>query len=168
MKYCIEIIRDENGDVVERNILFATTSMSAMPRGKECVVIDGPSDIDNVGLKMVSVDENSELFIEDDPDKLAAQAAEDEIALRVRRMDFGRRLIAIISIRNDVKEFTQEQILQFMSDYSEINTALLNGSIGTAKAQIQAITPDGVITTQGDKDALLGEITAKEAELGYS
>lgn len=93
--------------------------------------------------------------------------AENDISTRMNRQDFGRRIIAIMSIRNDAKALNQSQIIQFASDYANINTALLNGSIATAKGLIQAITPDGTITTQGDKDALINEINANEARLGY-
>lgn len=91
----------------------------------------------------------------------------NDINNRMNRQDFGRRLIAIMSIRNDAKALNQSQIVQFASDYADINMALLNGSIATAKALIQAITPDGTITTQADKDALIAEINANETRLGY-
>jgi hypothetical protein len=166
MKYCVELIRDENQEITQRNILFAVMQICAIPRGKECIFVEG-SDSDNISLKRCVLDENNEPIIENDPDKIAIQISENEIDLRMKRQDFGRRLIAIISIRNDSKDLDASEIVQFATDYATINTALLNGSIGTAKALIQAITPDGVITTQADKDALINEINAKETELGY-
>lgn len=166
MYYCVEIIRNEYGNITGTKIISASTMLFPMPRGKECVMVSGPYT-DNISLKKATMDIYENIIIEDDNDAIAALANEEEIALRVKRQEFGRRLIAIISIRNDAKSFTQAQIEQFASDYAAINTALLNGSIATAKAQITAITPDGTITTQGDKDALLNEINANETSLGY-
>jgi hypothetical protein len=167
MNYCVEVIRDMYNNITGYNILFATSQVAVMPRGKECILLEGPSDLDVMGLQRVSIDQNGVPFIEEDPSKVALQVSEDEIKLRIRRQEFGRRIIAIMSIRNDSKNLTGPQIVQFATDYANINTALLNGSIATAKALIQAITPDGVITTQTDKDALINEIEANEANLGY-
>jgi len=166
MFYLAQVFRNEENEITERRLL-GKSSKNEMTSKQEHVIIFDSADHD-LDRSKVSVDQDGNLFIEIDEDKVAALNQEIEITLRVKRMDFGRRLIAIMSIRNDAKEFTQEEIVQFMADYSDINTALLNGSIVTAKAMIQAITPDGTITTQGDKDALLNEITANEAALGYT
>lgn len=97
----------------------------------------------------------------------AETISSNDLMNRIKRQDFGRKVIAIMSIRNDAKNLNSSQIVQFAQDYADINMALLNGSIATAKALIQAITPDGVITTQADKDVLVAEINANEAQLGY-
>lgn len=167
MKYCIEIVRDGSGAITARNILYASPGTVPLPRGKECVLIDGPNDESKLGFQKVSVDQDGNLFVEDDPDKIAKQQLENAIALRIKRQDFGRRLIAIITIRNDVKNLTSQQEEQIATSFASINSALLNGRIDNAKADIQAIVPDGTLVTQADIDAILAEIVANEPALGY-
>jgi hypothetical protein len=50
---------------------------------------------------------------------------------------------------------TSEQTDAMSSAFSEIKNALADGRPGKAKALIQAATPDGVVVTQGMKDAAL-------------
>jgi hypothetical protein len=167
MKYFIEFTRDQNNQITHRQILFAVDGLAANPRGKDGQFINGPSDVGDVHMKRVSLDNDGNMFIEDDPDKVALKAIEDEIALRMARQDFGRRVIAIITIRNDDKDLTSEQKTQISDNYETVNRELLNGRIDIAKASIQAATPDGTLITQADKDAILAEISANEARLGY-
>lgn len=108
---------------------------------------------------------NPELFL--DPTKVASSNNEQDINTRLERMDFGRRVIAIMSIRNDAKTLTQGQLQQLLNDYDDINKFLQSGSIATARALIDAVTPDGTITTDADKTALLAEIDANLSRLGY-
>lgn len=165
MYFIVEIVRDENGDVIERNILHACSS-PMLKRGVECVAILDETDRD-VSITKVSVDESGELFLEDDTDKIALQTSEDEIALRVTRIKFGQRLVAIMSIRNDAKSLTTQQIVQLVSDFADINQCWLNGSIQTSRALIDALTPDETILTTADKTAILAEIDANLTALGY-
>lgn len=165
MFYVIQIVRDENGDIVDR-LIASKAKKSALLRGVESVVIEDSVD-HNILTSKVSVDGNGELFIEEDSDKVAAKASEDEIAMRIKRIDFGRRLIAIMSIRNDAKSLTQGQIVQLVKDFADINTAWLNGSISTSRALVDALTPDETILTTADKTAILAEIDANLTELGY-
>jgi len=116
---------------------------------------------------MVSVDGEGQLFIEPDPDKIAADEQEQEIELRVKRIQFGQRLIAIMSIRNDAKDLNPSQIVELVATFQTINTAWLNGSIATSRAIIDALTPDEELITSADKTAILAEIDAKWLELGY-
>jgi hypothetical protein len=166
MKYCIELIRDGSGVVTGGTIRYITNSLAPLPRGGDCIYIDGPN-LEDYSTKKASLDQNGNFFIEDDAAKIASQATEVAIALRMQRQDFGRRLIAMMSIRNDAKGLTVGQNATLMSTFSAINAALLNGSIDTAKSEIQSVTPDGTLVTQADKDAILSEITANESRLGY-
>ena len=164
MFYSIEIVRDENKDVIARNILSYSTQPIGV-RGKEIAFInDVERDLETT---KVSVDQDGNLYLEDDTDKLALQASEYEIAMRVQRIQFGQRLVAIMSIRNDAKSLTTEQIVQLVSDFADINQAWLNGSIQTSRALIDALTPDETILTTADKTAILAEIDANLTALGY-
>ena len=163
--YYVEIVRNDSLEITDRILRGYSNKRRANGIGEVQFVYAEEKDI---ALQRAALDGDGNLIVEDDPAAATAGVAtESEIQLRISRIDFGKRLIAIMSIRNDTKGWTSSDVAQFASDYADINTALLNGSIGTAKALINAITPDGTITTQGDKDALLGEITANEAALGY-
>lgn len=72
-----------------------------------------------------------------------------------------------MSIRNDAKNLSGAQIVQLVQDFASINTAWLNGSIATSRALIAALTPDETILTTADKTAILAEIDANLASLGY-
>jgi len=164
MFYCVEIVRDENKDIIDRKIILASITPHFI-RGAECVLV---SDIErDIEITKVSVDGNGELFLEDDQDKIDARVTEEAIAMRVKRIAFGQRLIAIMSIRNDAKSLTQGQIVQLVTDFADINTAWLNGSIQTSRALIDAITPDETILTTADKNAMLAEIDNNLTSLGY-
>lgn len=164
MFYQIEIVRDEEKNIIDRRAIMKTQQPTRL-RGKEVEVLE---DIDrDLDITKVSVDENGVLFLEDDADKIAARDQEIEIALRIKRIEFGKRLIAIMSIRNDAKNLTTPQIIQLVTDFSDINTAWANGSIATSRALVDAITPDGTILTTADKTAILAEIDANLTALGY-
>ncbi len=161
----VQIIRDGEGAVTERKILHGS-SLPVKPDGIECEIVEAASGTDISRLK-ASVDGNGVLFLEDDDDKIAATAAEADIAIRMKRIQFGQRLVAIMSIRNDAKDLTGEQVVQLIQDFAAINTAWLNGMIETSRAMVNAITPDETILTTADKTAILAEIDANLAALGY-
>lgn len=160
--YTIEILRDENGDIVDRKCLMRTNSPT-MIRGKECVVVESQTEIEP-DFVSVSVDGNGVLSV---AENTSLKTAEADIALRMKRIQFGHRLVAIMSIRNDAKSLTGAQIVQLVADFSSINTAWLNGSIATSRALVDAITPDETLITTADKTAILAEIDANLAGLGY-
>lgn len=160
--YTIEILRDENGDIVDRKCLMRTNSPT-MLRGKECVVVSSENKIEP-DFVSVSVDGNGVLSV---AENTSLKTAESDIAVRMKRIQFGQRLVAIMSIRNDAKNLTGAQIVQLVQDFASINTAWLNGSIATSRALVDAITPDGTILTTADKTAILAEIDANLTALGY-
>ncbi len=91
----------------------------------------------------------------------AALASSDAaIAQKLKNMEFGKRVLAIVSIRNDAKSLQPADVLSISNTYAPIQALLLSGSIATAKAQIEAIIPDGTLVTQADLDAILAEINA--------
>lgn len=91
---------------------------------------------------------------------LAQVGSEAAIALKLKNMEFGKRVLAIVSIRNDAKSLQPADVVSLSNTYAPIQGLLLNGSIATAKAQVEAITPDGTLVTQGDLDAILAEMNA--------
>ena len=162
--YFFEIIRNEQGEVTNRIVRYSSNKKHLSPE-YEHGVIESEEEVDL--FKKVSVDENGVAFLEEDADAIALQASEDAIALRIKRIAFGQRLVAIMSIRNDAKSLTGAQIVQLVNDFADINTAWLNGSISTSRALIDALTPDETILTTADKTAILAEIDANLTALGY-
>lgn len=159
--YTIQIFRDENGDVTNRKCISRSLS-PLLRRGLECVAVPHDEEIDPAYVSVEEVE--GQLVVSENT---TLKNAEADIALRMRRIQFGQRLVAIMSIRNDAKNLTGAQIVQLVQDFASINTAWLNGSIATSRALVDAITPDGTILTEDDKTAILAEIDANLASLGY-
>lgn len=168
MYFTIKITRDEEGVITSRDVTQKSSEPN-LPRGGEYLSIKGDKNLSlkNAKVKVEIAEGREYLSIIEDPAKKALSDSEEEIELRLRRMDFGKRLIAIMSIRSDEKELNTGQVVQLNKDFSDINAAVLNGSISTAKALISFFAPDGTIITQSDKDALLSEINNNETDLGY-
>lgn len=112
------------------------------------VVVDGAL-VEDAGLK-ASVEAAD----------LAKAGADAAIAQKLKNMEFGKRVLAIVSVRNDAKSLQPADVLSLSNTYAPIQALLLNGSIATAKAQVEAITPDGTLVTQADLDAILAEMNA--------
>ena len=91
-------------------------------------------------------------------DKEAEAAMSEAIALKLSRMECGKKVIAIFSIRNDAKNLTTQQVQTLSETYAQVQSLLMNGSLETSAMVITGIAPDGIITTQADKDALLSEL----------
>lgn len=93
--------------------------------------------------------------------KAAVQAISDKeaaIAAAMSAIAFGSRIIAYFGVLTDAKDLSVEQIATLNETFGPIMTLLNSGSIGTAKAAIEAITPDGVLITENDITLILGEI----------
>lgn len=86
------------------------------------------------------------------------KALEDGIAQALKRINHGKRIIALLVVRNASKSLNKGQIKQMNATYAEIKGLLETGSLETAKDEIVAITPDGTIVTDADKTALVAEI----------
>lgn len=90
-----------------------------------------------------------------------AQAERDQEALidqALTRMNCGRRVIGLLLLRNEPKGLTTGQIKQMNTTYASIKGLLETGSLLSAKEEMQLVTPDGTITTDGDKTALIARI----------
>lgn len=83
---------------------------------------------------------------------------EARIQRRIKWIEAGKRIIAIVADRNDQKNLTGEQVIQMMQTYSVAQNLLLVGALDTAKSIIESVTPDGVIVTNEDKEIILNEL----------
>jgi hypothetical protein len=90
--------------------------------------------------------------------KAASDAMEAAIEQAYKAINHGKRVIALLVVRNASKGLTTAQIEQMNLTYSEIKNLLETGSLVTAKEKIELITPDGTIVTESDKTALVSEI----------
>lgn len=156
------------------NKTYSSKSDCESAEGQACYDITG-KDLRYHTLQEVQVgeDENQQPIMEtqllEDADLKASVIAADaakatyEAALdaRMSRQTKCLRVIALIGHLNEQKNLTQEQVITFVQTYKDIQLMLLGLSLPTARAMIAAVTPDGVITTQADIDALLAEIDAQ-------
>lgn len=88
------------------------------------------------------------------------QKAQYEAALgqATKAMDCGRRVIAVLIVRNASKSLTTQQVGQMVATYAQPKGLLETGSLVTAKEVISSITADGLLVTEADKTALTSEI----------
>lgn len=88
----------------------------------------------------------------------ARKIKEAQIAAAMKSITCGRRVIALLSVKNSLKGLTNAQVKQMNNDYKEIKGLLESGALDTSKEEINAITPDGTIVTAQDKIDLIAEI----------
>lgn len=127
-------------------------------------------------VKLAGYEKKEEKIISLDPNKVSAWESqkaieaqkatkEAQINSAEKRMASGRRVIALMLVRNSAKGLTKPQVAQMNSLYSSIKNLLETGSLETAKEAIQAITPDGTIVTNADKEDLVNEIDKEIVKL---
>lgn len=91
--------------------------------------------------------------------KATERAREMAIQTALKRIECGKRVIGLLVVRNASKTLTTAQIGQINTVYAPIKGLIDTGSLVTAKEQMQAITPDGLLITTEDKNDLIQEIT---------
>lgn len=89
--------------------------------------------------------------------KAQARQKEDGVQLAIRKIDCGKRVIALLVLRNAPKGLSTAQIAQLNSVYAPIKGLLETASLVTAKEQILAVNADGVLITEADKTDLANE-----------
>lgn len=91
--------------------------------------------------------------------KETARQKESAIQTALKRIECGKRVVGLLIVRNSVKSLNTSQVAQINTVYAPIKDLIDTGSLVTAKEAMLAITPDGTLITQGDKDDLVAEIT---------
>lgn len=93
---------------------------------------------------------------------LSAQAASAalESALKQAKalQECGKRVMALMLVRNQPKGLSTAQVKSIVSTYAPVEALLDSGSLVSAKEEIQAVSADGVLVTEADKTALTQEI----------
>ena len=144
---------------VGANKVYSLKSDCESEEGQVCYEITG-KDLRYHSVVDGELVEDANLKASVEASDAALAASESAIALKLKNMEFGKRVLAIVSVRNDAKSLQPADVLSLSNTYAPIQALLLNGSIATAKAQVEAIVPDGVLVTQADLDAILAEMNA--------
>ena len=93
--------------------------------------------------------------------RLADEAAEANVNIYVNRIEFGKRMVAEISILNITKGWTTAQVVNFMKDprVQGVTALLNNGAIGSARDTIVATDFTAYYTTE-EKTGITDKLTA--------
>lgn len=83
---------------------------------------------------------------------------EQKLQEKIKLIDAGKRVVALLNLRNEPKNLTGEQIGQMVTTFASIKGLLETGSLKTAKYLIGQVVADGVIVTESDKTALIAEL----------
>jgi hypothetical protein len=83
---------------------------------------------------------------------------EQKLQEKIKLIDAGKRVVALLNLRNEPKNLTGEQIGQMVTTFASIKGLLETGSLKTAKFLIGQVVADGTIITEGDKTALIAEL----------
>lgn len=110
------------------------------------------------GEQIIAIDETKKTAFESS--KAASEADEKALKEALKRINYGKKVIALIIVRNSSKNLTTSQVKQMNATYSEIKGLLETGSLISAKEEIQGVTTDGTIVTNSDKNALVEFIEA--------
>lgn len=90
--------------------------------------------------------------------KDAEALQEQKLQEKIKLIDAGKRVIALLNLRNESKALTGEQIAQMVSTFAQIKGLLETGSLKTAKYAISQVVADGVVVTDEDKSVLVAEL----------
>jgi hypothetical protein len=129
--------------------------------GEQCFDIgDTP---EKVSLGFASIVNNQLVF--DEPSyqayqsqKAAKAQLEAALAFAQSLRDCGGRVMDLMLVRNQPKGLTIPQVGALLATYAPIQLQLSSGSLQTAKAAISLVQADGIVVTEADKTALIGEI----------
>jgi len=166
MYFLVEIIRDDAGLIVERNIV-QKTNKKALKRGGEFVSVKQSELIPDIPLRFAIIEMvDNEITIIEDPDRETKEAPIKEWQLRVLRMDYGKKVMALVVVLNDAKVMDKDTLKILRKEYAEVSEALFNGYIEEAEELIADLKTNGDVS-QDDKNILLAEISMNKEGLGY-
>jgi hypothetical protein len=121
-----------------------------------CTKVIGHKQVDKT---ILAVDEAKDAIYQAKlQQKAIDEAKEKAIQVKIKEIEKGQKLIAMIRVSSDMKNLSVEQKKALILSTKEIIEALSIGSLDVAKSLIQAIQPDGVMITAQDKSSILGEL----------
>lgn len=150
-------------DIAECNLIHAS---KVCPSDR--TLINNHDQLQVYCSKLVGYEKKSEPTIILDTQKLQVFQAQNAVDLLVRqkeaglqialrKIDCGKRVIALLVLRNSSKVLSTSQISQINNSYAGIKGLLETASLNTAKEAILATVPDGVMITEGDIADLANE-----------
>lgn len=89
--------------------------------------------------------------------KAQAGQKESNVQTAIKKIDCGKRVIALMVVRNVPKALSPAQIAQMNTVYAPIKGLLETASLVTAKEFILSTVADGVLVTEADKTDLANE-----------
>jgi len=108
---------------------------------------------------------NVQSLVENSTNKAAVEAADaaettlnSQLAAKYKDMAFGKRVIALFTLKSDAKSLSSTQRAQLANDFETIKRLLEAGSIQAARDTMASITPDGTLVTAQDKTDVLAEL----------
>lgn len=119
-----------------------------------CTKLLGYEQKDKLVLALDSVKDAQ--FQSDKQAKNVEAAKEQAIQNKLKEIQKGQRIIAIMRANSDAKNLTKQQKKTLINSTKEIIEALNIGSLDVAKDLMEAIVPDGVIILESEKQAILG------------
>lgn len=135
---------------------------------KECICTEGEDLRASKIITKTAFDEETgitkewKVLVVDEEKKAQFEAQEnlkkqeqEELQKAIQAMDCGKKSQAFLLVRNVKKQLTKNQTKQLLLAYSQIKQLLDTGSLDTAIEEINAVTPDGVIITNEDKQKIV-------------
>lgn len=119
-------------------------------------LVDNEDENGNVAGKKMVVDQDKLTQRQ----ALRQQSAQYEAAISkaLQAMNCGRRVMAVLLVRNSTKNLSKPQVAQMVAQYDQPKSLLETGSLDTAKDLINSLQVDGTLVTEADKVALASEI----------
>lgn len=120
-----------------------------------CSKITGYEQIKSGNKILVNNEEKVKAKKEKEKKEKEAREAD---ALAKKAMECGQSVQRLLLVRNASKRLATAQVKQLVKTYSDVKDLLDTGSLNSAREEILAITPDGTIVTEEDKQALIAHL----------
>lgn len=121
--------------------LYCTKLLGYQKKDKQILVLDATKDSEYQAIKQA---------------KNVEAVKEQAIQAKLKDIEKGKRIIAMMRANSDAKNLTKQQKKALINSTKEIIEALNIGSLDVAKDLVQAIVADGVIILESEKQAILG------------
>lgn len=92
--------------------------------------------------------------------KAIKKAEDDAIQAKIADMDLGKKLYAIVQIKNKMKGLSKGQRRTLRTNLSTIKEDLMDGNLCDARVDIAALTADGTLILSSDITEILAKIDA--------
>jgi len=150
-------MKEETESCVDEADCQAELALKECEKGEAIYTLE-PNEVYCTWIRPEQVMEDASLKATYEAEQAAKAQMTGAIAQAKAAMECGKNVKALLMVRNASKGLTTAQIKTMVNTYSEVDALLESGSLNTAKEEINAISPDGALVTEGDKTALVAEI----------